>query len=114
MALNTEIWIRTIIEQFWPDNSFISRSVDHSSYVNNHSVHIPQAGNSPSITKNRTSFPATIKTRTDGELTYDLDIYDVEPLRTHKLSEVELRSSRPRAMPRLPTCTPPPRATARR
>lgn len=98
MALNTEIWIRDIVEAFWADNSFITRSIDHSQYVNNHTVHIPQAGTEPTVTKNRSSFPATIKTRTDSELTYDLDIYDVEPLRTHKLSEVELSYDKRQSM----------------
>lgn len=90
MALNTQIWIRNIIEDFFPDNSFISRSVDHSEYVNNRTVHVPQAGSAPAVTKNRSQFPATVGTRTDGELTYDLDIYDIPPLRVQNLADVEL------------------------
>ncbi len=98
MALNTEIWIRDIVEGFWPDNSFISRSVDHSSYVNNHTVHIPQAGSAPQVTKNRSEFPATIGTRSDSELTYDLDIYDVPPLRVQHLADVELSYDKRQSM----------------
>ena len=77
MALNREIWIHDIVEGFVPDDSFLAKSVDHSEYVDNKTVHVPQAGAEPNTTKNRSVFPATIKTRTDGELTYDLDIYDV-------------------------------------
>ena len=98
MALNTQIWINDIIEGFWPDNSFISRSVDHSSYVNNHTVHIPQAGSAPQVTKNRSVFPATIGTRNDSELTYDLDIYDVPPLRVQHLADVELSYDKRQSM----------------
>lgn len=98
MALNTQIWIRDIVEGFWPDNSFIARSVDHSSYVNNHTVHIPQAGAAPTVTKNRSQFPATIGTRTDSELTYDLDIYDVPPLRVQHLADVELSYDKRQSM----------------
>lgn len=98
MALNTEIWIHDIVEDFWPDNSFISRSVDHSSYVNNHTVHIPQAGAAPHVTKNRSSFPATIGTREDSELTYGLDLYDVPPLRVQHLSDVELSYDKRQSM----------------
>lgn len=98
MALNTEIWINDIVEDFWPDNSFITRSVDHSSYVNNHTVHIPQAGAAPTVTKNRSQFPASIGTRTDSEVTYDLDIYDVPPLRVQHLADVELSYDKRQSM----------------
>ena len=98
MALNTQIWIDDIVENFFPDNSFISRSVDHSSYVNNHTVHIPQAGSAPSVTKNRSEFPASIGTRSDSELTYDLDIYDVPPLRVQHLADVELSYDKRQSM----------------
>lgn len=98
MALNTQIWIDDVVEGFWPDNSFISRSVDHSSYVNNRTVHIPQAGSAPQVTKNRSSFPATIGTREDSELTYDLDLYDVPPLRVQHLADVELSYDKRQSM----------------
>lgn len=98
MALNTEIWIHDIVEGFWPDNSFIARSVDHSSYVNNHTVHVPQAGAAPTVTKNRASFPAAINTREDSDLTYNLDIYDVPPLRTQRLADVELSYDKRQSM----------------
>lgn len=90
MALNKEIWINSIVENFIPDDSFLTRSVDHSLYVNDHTVHVPQAGSAPTITKNRSSFPATISERTDSELTYNLDKYDVEPLLVRGLDTVEL------------------------
>lgn len=88
--LNKEIWIRDLVEGFWPDNSFISRSVDHSEYVNDHTVHVPQSGIAPKVTKNRSVFPATLNTREDGELTYNLDIYDVPPMLVRNLTDVEL------------------------
>lgn len=98
MALNREIWIRDIVEGFVPDNSFLSKSVDHSEYVDNKTVHVPQAGAEPNTAKNRSVFPATIKTRSDGELSYDLDIYDVEPLRVRNLADVELSYDKRQSM----------------
>ena len=44
MALNREIWINTITENFYPDNSFMAKSIDDSAFVNNKTVHIPNAG----------------------------------------------------------------------
>lgn len=98
MALNKEIWVHDIVEGFVPNDSFLAKSVDHSEYVNNRTVHVPQAGAEPNTTKNRSSFPATIKTRTDSELTYDLDIYDVEPLRVQNLADVELSYDKRQSM----------------
>lgn len=98
MALNKEIWIHDIVEDFFPENSFIQRSVDHSTYVNNNTVHVPQAGGAPSITKNRSSYPAIIKEREDGDLSYNLDKYDVEPLLVHQLDLVELSYDKRQSM----------------
>lgn len=90
MALNKEIWVGTILEGFIPNNSFAAQSVDHSEYVNGKTVHVPNAGTGAAIQKNRTSLPATIGTRTDQDLSYDLAIFTSDPLRTEKLAEVEL------------------------
>lgn len=98
MALNREIWIHDIVEGFVPDDSFLAKSIDHSEYVDNKTVHVPQAGAEPETTKNRSVFPATIKTRTDGELNYELDIYDVEPLRVRNLADVELSYDKRQSM----------------
>ena len=90
MALNKEIWINTLVEDFYPDNSFITRSVDHSAYVNNHTVHVPNGGAAPKVTKNRTTFPAMVNERKDADLTYNLDKYDTEPILVQQLDIVEL------------------------
>lgn len=90
MALNVEIWIRSIIEKFWPSNSFVVQSVDHSDYVNGKTVHVPNAGAGATITKNRPSYPATVGSRTDNDLTYDIDKFEADPLVSRDLEEVEL------------------------
>ena len=33
MALNKQIWLNTIVENFYPDNSFASKSIDDSTFV---------------------------------------------------------------------------------
>lgn len=90
MALNREIWIGTILENFILDNSFVAQSVDHSEYVEGKTVHVPNAGQGAAIAKNRSTLPATIGTRTDLDLTYDLNTFTSDPLRTEKLADVEL------------------------
>lgn len=90
MALNREIWLRTIQENFYPSNSFVVHSIDDSAFVDNHRVHIPNAGSPSAVERNRSTFPATIGTREDKDLTYDIDKFSTDPIRLHNISEVEL------------------------
>lgn len=90
MAINKEIWVNSLVEGFFPNNSFAVRSVDHSAYVNGKTVHVPQAGQAPQVTKNRTSFPASATSRTDTDLTYDITKYDTAPVQVQRLDLVEL------------------------
>ena len=80
MALNREIWINTITENFYPDNSFMAKSIDDSAFVNNKTVHIPNAGKPSSVVINRSEKPAKIKEREDNELTYNIDELTTDPI----------------------------------
>lgn len=44
MALQVEIWVKSIIEGLFANNTFAARSVDHSEFVNEKTVHVPNAG----------------------------------------------------------------------
>lgn len=90
MAINKEIWVSSLVEGFFPSNTFATRSVDHSPYVSGHTVHVPQAGQAPTVTKNRATFPATASSRTDNDLTYDINKYDTAPVQVQALDLVEL------------------------
>lgn len=90
MALQVQIWIKSIIEQLFADNSFAARSVDHSEFVNNKTVHVPNAGAAPGVVKNRATFPATVTTRTDSDLEYSIDEFTVDPIRIPNAEKVEL------------------------
>lgn len=80
MALDKEQWLADIQENLFKDNAIIARAVNHDGFVNYKTVHVPQAGANPTVTKNLGSFPATITQRTDSELTYSMDTYYVEPI----------------------------------
>ena len=90
MALQKEIWINSIIENLFADNTFAARSVNHSSFVKEKTVHVPNAGSAPSVTKGRSSFPASVSTRTDNDLTYTIAEYTTDPFRIPNAEEVEL------------------------
>ncbi len=90
MALNKEIWLNTIVENLYPDNSFATKSVDDSAFVNYRKVHIPNAGAPSNVVKNRTEKPATVKQRTDNELVYEMDELTTDPIYIPNIDTVEL------------------------
>lgn len=90
MALNKEVWIADIVEGFFPNNEFVSRSIDHSIYIKNRTVHVPNAGVEPEVKKNLKQFPATATNRTDADLTYDIDTYSSVPVHVPNAEAIEL------------------------
>jgi len=89
-ALQKEVWVADIMENLFLGNEFITRSIDDGAMINNSIVHIPQAGNAPSIVKNRAVFPATISERTDAELTYSVANFTTDPIRVRNFDEVQV------------------------
>ena len=90
MALQKEIWLNSIVELLFADNTFASRSIDHSEFVTDKTVHVPNAGSAPTVVKNRSSFPATASQRTDSDLTYDINEYSTDPVHIQDAERVEL------------------------
>lgn len=90
MALNKEIWINTVVENFYPDNSFASKSVDDSAFVNNKTVHVSNAGNPSGVEINRSKKPAEINERTDHDLSYTIDELTTNPIHISNVDTVEL------------------------
>lgn len=85
MALDKELWLTVIQEQLFKSDEFLNVvGIDHGSYVDNITVHIPQAGSNPTVSKNLTTFPAAIGQRTDADLTYSMDLYYTQPIRVGK------------------------------
>lgn len=95
MAVQKQIWQNTIIEEFWPDDSFASKATNDSQYVNQgKTVHIPNAGAPSGVKKNRTTLPAEVKVRTDVDVQYDLDEFTTDPVRIPHAETVELSYSK--------------------
>lgn len=95
MAVQKQIWQNTIIEEFFPDNSFASKATNDSEYVNQgKTVHIPNAGSASAVKKNRTTLPADVKVRTDVDISYDLDEFTTDPVRIPHADKVELSYSK--------------------
>ena len=61
MAVQKEIWLNTVIEGLFADNSFLSKAFSADEFVEQgKTVHIPNAGSGSATKKNRTEFPATV------------------------------------------------------
>lgn len=90
MALNVQVWLRSITENLYPNNSFAVKSIDDSSFVNYNKVHIPNAGSPSKVEKNRRTKPATVSERTDVDLEYGIDELTTNPIHIPHIDTVEL------------------------
>lgn len=90
MALQTEVWVADIMETLFFENEFINLAVDHSAYVKNKTVHVPQSGGKPNVVKNRVEDVADLKRREDTELTYNLDNYTTDPFLVKDVEELQI------------------------
>ena len=91
MAIQREIWARTIVEGLFADNSFASKSVNDDEYVEQgKKVHIPNAGAPSDVKKNRTEVPASASKRQDVDVDYVLDEFTTDPVTIPHAETVEL------------------------
>lgn len=91
MAIQKEIWMRAIVEGLFASNSFLSKAFNADEYVEaGKTVHIPQAGVASNVEKNRETLPATVKQRTDTEVSFDLNKFTTDPVLIDDAEKVEL------------------------
>ncbi len=92
MAIELEIWSSSIQEKLLKDNSFLNHisDVDESNILAGKIVHLPQAGEPSKVVKNRTTLPAEVKRRKDGEVLYPIDEYTTNPVHISHAETVEL------------------------
>ena len=90
-AIPVEVFASYIVEKLRKENPHFEAAVDESAFVLGGSVvHIPQVGNSPTVVKNRKTFPAVAVQRGDSFVTYPLDVYSTDPTHVswHEAHEV--------------------------
>ena len=91
MAVQKEIWQRTIIEGLFADNTFLSKAVNDDMYVNEgKKVHIPNAGAPSGVVVDRSQLPATVQKRTDVDVDYTLHELTTNPILIPYADTVEL------------------------
>jgi hypothetical protein len=94
MAIEVEVWVKDIQENLFFENEFLNLAVDHSAYVINSVVHIPQSGANPTVVKNRTELVADLQQRTDTEITYGVDNYTTDPFLVKNIDDLQLSYSK--------------------
>lgn len=90
MSLLVEVWSQEIQENLYMGNEFMKMATDHSMWVRYKTVHVPQAGATSTVEQNRTLFPASIGSRTDTELTYNLNQYTADPILIQNIEELQI------------------------
>ncbi len=78
MALNTEVWVSQLKENFYPESSFLKKVLDYSGLVNNNKIHIASAGIDPKVLVNNTTYPIKIVGRDDTDNELPLDKFETE------------------------------------
>ena len=80
-AIPVEVFSSYIVEKLRKSNPHLACATSEDSNVLAGSVvHIPQAGTSPNVVKNRKNLPATAVQRGDSFVTYTLDVFTTDPV----------------------------------
>jgi len=91
MSVNKEIWLPVIEDNFYSNWEVLTRlGKDDSVYVDNKKVYIPNAGAPGSILTNNTSYPVAVEERTDTTVEYDINSYQLPPVRIGKFDTKDI------------------------
>lgn len=89
-GLNKELWLAEIMEGFYSDDMFLSECRDLSSFVENDILNLAEAGVTPDVLINNTTYPIDVNDRTDTPIALTIDRFDTENTMIQKADEVEL------------------------
>jgi hypothetical protein len=76
--LNKEVWVRQLMEKFYPDSAFLKHVKDFSSLVDNDAINMAEAGLDPEVLINNTAYPIPIIQRIDTPVRIELDKFETE------------------------------------
>lgn len=89
-GLNKEVWISQIMENFYPEASFLNYAKDMTDLVDNDKINLADCGFDPDVLINNTTYPIPIVQRTDTPLSLELDLYETENTLVRSPESVEL------------------------
>lgn len=89
MAIEKEIWVDTILENFVPNNSFLSEGVDLSNLVEYNTINLAEAGLEPDVLINNVNYPIPTQSREDTPLQLLLNTFDTKSTVVRNIEEME-------------------------
>jgi hypothetical protein len=91
MAVQTQVWLPAIQENLYKGMELIRTvAADDSSFVNNNKVNVPNAGAAATVSRNNTTYPVSIVSRTDTALDYTLRNFEMAPTRMGWADDLQL------------------------
>lgn len=89
-TLNKEVWTSQIMENFYPDSTFLKYARDFTSLVDNNKINLADCGFDPNVLINNSTYPINIVERDDTPISIELDLFETENTLVRKPEAVEL------------------------
>jgi hypothetical protein len=89
-GLLKEIWISALMEVYYANYTFLTRSQDMSMFVENNTINLADCGVDPNVLVNNTVYPVPVSERTDSPLDLPLDYFDSENTVVRNAEAVQL------------------------
>ncbi len=77
-TLQKELWVNQLLENFYPDSSFLEYAKDFSPLVENNAINMAEAGLDPEVLINNTTYPIKVTQRVDTPVRIELDLFETE------------------------------------
>lgn len=90
MPLEKQIWTNQLIENFYPEVSFLQFAKDFSGLVEYDKLHMAEVGVDPEVLVNNTTYPIRVTKRDDIPLEIELDLFETENTLVRQPEAVEL------------------------
>ena len=77
-SLNKEVWVDQLMENFYPDSSFLKYGRDFSELVDNDAINMAESGLDPIVLVNNKTYPIKYIQRIDTPIRIELDKFETE------------------------------------
>lgn len=77
-TLAKEVWVNQLMENFYPDSSFLKYARDFTGLVENNAINMAEVGADPKVLINNTTYPIKVVQRIDNPLRIELDTFETE------------------------------------
>ena len=90
MAIEKQIWISMLMEHYYPNRTFLTRSVDMTAMVEYNKINLAEAGVAPEVLVDNKTFPIATAQRTDTPLELPLHTFDTKNTVVRNVEAMEL------------------------